>query len=89
MAGLSDFEGTAKLDYIEGDASQNGLLAALFGRQKLAVTLFPQQTTAGSGQNSFVGNAIITAADFDAKTELEGLSITLKGCAPGFTIVAQ
>ena len=67
-------------------AESNFLLNALFNRTKLAVTLFPEQV---SGQTSFVGNVIVTAADLDAKTELEGLSVTLKGCRPGFTIVAQ
>lgn len=86
MAGLADFEGTAKLDYIEGDSSQTYLLNALFNRTKLAVTLFPEQV---AGQASFVGNVIVTAADLDAKTELQGLSVTIKGCRPGFTIVAQ
>jgi hypothetical protein len=86
MQGLADFEGTAKFDYIEGDTSQNALMAAIFNRTPLAVTIFPEQA---AGQNSFVGNVRIFAADLDAKTELQGLSITMKGCRPGFTIVAQ
>lgn len=86
IAGMQDFEGTAKFDYIEGDAGQNALWAALFAGTPLAVTLFPEQVV---GQNSFVGTVIITGADLDAKTTLEGLSITMKGCRPGFTLVAQ
>ena len=90
MAGLLDAEVTAKFDYIEGDVSQNYLMNAYFTRAKLAVTLFPEETAAASGQNSFVGNVLIASIDFDSKTNaLEGLSVTLKQVAPGFSIVAQ
>jgi predicted secreted protein len=88
MAGLLDFEGTAKLDYIAGDTSQEYLLNAILNRTPLAITLFPFQGT-GSGVDSYNGSVIITDFKWDGKNnDLQGVSISLKG-AGAFTFTAQ
>ena len=88
MAGLNDFDGQADLDYIEGDASQQYLLNAVLNHTALQLTLFPTKVS-GSGANSFVGPAIITAWDWDGdNTKLQGASIKLSGNGP-FSVVAQ
>jgi predicted secreted protein len=88
MAGLNDFDGSAKLDYIAGDASQTYLLNAVINHTALSLTLLPVDD-AGSGVQSFVGPAIITAWKWDGKnTDLQGVQITLKGNGP-FSVVAQ
>jgi predicted secreted protein len=88
MAGLNDFDGSAKLDYIEGDSSQKYLLSAVMNHTPLRLTLLPIDA-AGSGAQSFVGPAIITAWKWDGKnTDLQGVQITLKGNGP-FSVVTQ
>ena len=88
MAGLNDFDGSAKLDYIAGDDSQTYLLNAVISHTALSLTLLPVDD-AGSGVQSFVGPAIITAWKWDGKnTDLQGVQITLKGNGP-FSVVAQ
>jgi hypothetical protein len=88
MAGLNDFEGSAKLDFIAGDASQTYLLNAVINHTPLNITLLPVES-AGSGVQSFVGSAIITGWDWDGKnTDLQGVQITLKGNGP-FSVVTQ
>jgi len=88
MAGLNDFDGSAKLDYIAGDNSQTYLLNAVLNHTSLNLTLLPTDV-AGSGVQSFVGPAIITAWKWDGKnTDLQGVQITLKGNGP-FSVVAQ
>jgi predicted secreted protein len=88
IPGLKEFQGSATLDYIEGDASQEYLLNAVFNSTPLLIILLPVDA-AGSGANSFVGPAVITAWDWDGEnTKLEGVDITLKGNGP-FTVVAQ
>jgi hypothetical protein len=60
----------------------------VFNSTPLLIILLPVDA-AGSGANSFVGPAVITAWDWDGEnTKLEGVDITLKGNGP-FTVVAQ
>jgi predicted secreted protein len=88
MMGLNDFDGSAKLDYIAGDASQEYLLQAVLNHTVLNVTLFPI-LAAGSGVDSYVGSAIITDFKWDGKNnDLQGVQVTLKGAGP-FSVVAQ
>jgi predicted secreted protein len=88
MAGLNDFEGSAKLDYIAGDASQAYLLNAVLNHTALNLILLPVDSTA-SGVQSFAGPAIITDWKWDGKnTDLQGVQISLKGNGP-FSVVAQ
>ncbi len=88
MAGLNDFEGSADLDYIEGDASQAYLLDAVLNHTALQLTLFPT-VVSGSGAKSFVGPAIIADWQWDGdNTKLQGVQVKLVGNGP-FTVVAQ
>lgn len=88
MAGLNDFDGSATLDYIEGDASQAYLLAAILNHSPLQLTLYPTKVS-GSGANSFVGPAVIESWDWDGdNTKLQGVEIKLSGNGP-FSVVAQ
>ena len=88
MAGLNDFEGSADLDYIEGDASQAYLLNAVLNHTAIQLTLLPT-VASGSGANSFVGPAIITAWDWSGdNTKLQDVSVKLAGNGP-FSVVAQ
>jgi predicted secreted protein len=83
MPGLLDFESTAKLDYIAGDATQEYLLGTA-----LTITLFPQQVDT-SGCDSYIGSVIMTDFKWDGKNnDLQGVSISLKG-AGAFTVVTQ
>jgi predicted secreted protein len=88
MYGLLDFSGTAKLDYIAGDASQEALLAAILNKTPLTITMFPTQSS-GSGVDSYIGPVVLGDFKWDGKnTDLQGVSITLKG-AGAFSVAAQ
>lgn len=88
MPGLLDFEGSATLDYILGDASQKYLLNAVLNQSTLTITLLPTDAS-GSGADSYVGPAIITDFKWNGKnTDLQGVSLTLVGGGP-FSVVAQ
>lgn len=88
LIGLLDFEGSAKLDYITGDTSQQALRSAILNSTPLAVTLFPE-IAVGSGEDSYVGSVIITDFKWDGKNnDLQGIQITMKGAGP-FTVNAQ
>lgn len=88
LLGLLDFEGSAKLDHISGDDSQKTLRDALLNSTVLNITLYPE-VSAASGEDSYVGTAIITDWKWDGKnTDLQGVQITLKGAGP-FTVTAQ
>jgi predicted secreted protein len=88
LAGLNDFSGSATLDFIAGDTSQQYLLNAVLNHTALTLTLYPV-VSAGSTVQSFVGSAIITDWKWNGKTtDLQGVQITLKGNGP-FSVVAQ
>jgi predicted secreted protein len=88
LLGLLDFEGSAKVDYIAGDASQTYLLNSILNSTTLSITMAPVLSP-GSGVASFVGPAIITDWKWDGKnTDLQGVQMTLKGAGP-FVVVAQ
>jgi len=86
LIGLLDFEGSAKLDYITGDTSQQALRSAILNSTPLAITLLPEVSI---GEDSYVGSVIITDFKWDGKnTDLQGIQITMKGAGP-FSIQAQ
>lgn len=88
MNGLLDFEGSAKLDHIAGDTSQQYLRTAMLTQAAVAILLLPE-IAVGSGEDSYSGSVIITDFKWDGKnTDLQGVSITMKGAGP-FTVVAQ
>ena len=88
IPGLLDFDCTAKLDYICGDASQQALRNAVLSQQNIVVTLLPVDA-AGSGAESWSGPATITDWKWDGKnTDLQGVQITLAGAGP-FSVVTQ
>lgn len=88
LIGLLDFSGSAKLDYITGDTSQNYLRTALLTSTVVDIVLLPESST-GSGEDSYVGSVIITDFKWDGKNnDLQGVSITMKGAGP-FTVIAQ
>lgn len=88
LIGLLDFEGSAKLDFIVGDVTQQALRTALLTSTPLNITLFPE-IAAASGEDSYVGSVIITDFKWDGKnTDLQSISISMKGAGP-FTVTAQ
>jgi predicted secreted protein len=88
MNGLLDFEGSAKLDYIAGDTSQQAIRSAMLSQTALTITLFPE-IAAASGEDSYQGLVIITDWKWDGKnTDLQGVTVTMKGAGP-FAVVAQ
>ncbi|MGA7887611.1 MAG: phage tail tube protein [Acidobacteriaceae bacterium] len=88
IPGLLDFDGSATLDYIEGDASQQSLRTSLLSQQLLTITLLPTDA-AGSGAASYAGPVQITDWKWSGKnTELQSVQITFAGAGP-FSVVAQ
>jgi predicted secreted protein len=88
MSGLLDFDGSAELDYIEGDASQAYLLSAVLNHTPLLLTLLPTMAS-GSGALSFVGPAIISSWDWSGdNAKLQDVAIKLAGNGP-FSPVIQ
>jgi predicted secreted protein len=88
MSGLNDFEGTATLDFIAGDASQAFLRNAVLSQTPLTLTLLPIDA-AGSGAESYTGPAIISDWKWSGKNaDLQSVQITLAGAGP-FSVVAQ
>lgn len=86
LLGLLDFEGTAKFDYITGDASQVALRDAILNSTPLDITILPEVM---AGEDSFTGSVIITDFKWDGKNnDLQGVNITMKGAGP-FTVTAQ
>lgn len=88
LLGLLDFEGSVKLDYIAGDASQEYLLQSILQSRILTIALLPVDS-AGSGVDSYVGTVIITDFKWSGKNnDLQSADITLKGAGP-FAVVTQ
>jgi predicted secreted protein len=88
LPGLLAFEGSAKLDYIAGDTSQQLLRAAVLNSTVLNIVLLPVDS-ASSGVESWAGTAIITDWKWDGKnTDLQGVQVTLTGAGP-FSVVTQ
>jgi predicted secreted protein len=86
MLGLLDFEGTAKLDFIMGDNTQQVLRDSLLNRTALPITLFPEQA---SGEDSYTGSVVITDFKWDGKNnDAQGVSISMKA-AGAFAVTAQ
>jgi hypothetical protein len=90
MSGLLDFSGTATVDYIAGDAGQEGFLNALLNRTALSIYLFPSYG-AGSGVDKYVGQVVIQSFKWSGKMkDLQSATISLKNAAnTGFTVAAQ
>lgn len=77
MNGLTEWTGTAKLDYITGDASQIAIRNAIINSTPMPLTFLPLQ---GAGYDEYSGTAIITSFKTGAKNaELEGIDITFDG----------
>ncbi len=88
-AGLLHFSGTAKLQFIEGDTTQQFLRSQLLAQAPFEITMFPEQTAAGTGEDAYQGSVIITDWSFDAKnTSLQDVTVTLEG-AGAFTVISQ
>lgn len=80
MYGLLEWSGTAKLDRIIGDTSQEDILNALLTSANVSMTLYPEQTAVGSGEDSYVGTAIITSfKNSAANTGIQGVDIAFEG----------
>ena len=89
QTGLLHFSGTAKLQFIEGDTTQQFLRSQLLANAPFLITMYPEQTAAGSGEDSYQGSVVITDWSWDAKnTSLQDVSVTLEG-AGAFTVVSQ
>ena len=88
LPGLTDFEGSATLDFIAGDASQEFLRTAVLSQTPLSLTLLPVDA-AGSGAESYYGTAIISDWKWSGKNaDLQSVQITLTGAGP-FSVAAQ
>ena len=86
MPGLLDFEGSAKFDYITGDASLASLRSAIFNSAILTIELYPEQVT---GEEAYSGTCMVSDFKWDGKmSSLQSASFTLKGAGP-FTIITQ
>lgn len=90
MLGMLDFTATAKLDYIAGDAGQEGFLAALLNRTPLQIYLFPLQGT-GSGVDVYAGTVVIPSYKWSGKMkDLQDATFSLANAAnTGFNVTAQ
>lgn len=90
MLGMLDFSGTAKCDYIAGDAGQEGFLQALLNQTPLQIYLFPKQGT-GSGVDQYVGQVVIPSYKWSGKMkDLQDATFSLANAAnTGFTVSAQ
>lgn len=88
MNGLKDFEGSATLDYIEGDTSQQYLFDSMMSGLALQITLYPTKAS-GSGARSYTGPIVITDFKWSGKnTDLQSSQLTLTGAGP-FSVAAQ
>ena len=82
MNGLLEFSGTAKLDYITGDASQQAFRNAILNSTPMAITLLPE-VLAASGIDEYSGTVIITDFGTDAKNnDLQPVNISFTGVGP-------
>jgi hypothetical protein len=90
MLGMLDFTATAKLDYIAGDAGQEGFLAALLNRTPLQIYLFPAQGT-GSGVDVYAGTVVIPSYKWSGKMkDLQDATFALANSSnTGFNVTAQ
>lgn len=90
MLGMLDFTATAKLDYIAGDAGQEGFLQAILNRTPLNVVLFPKQGT-GSGVDQYAGTVVISSFKWSGKMkDLQDATFSLANASnTGFTVTAQ
>ncbi len=87
-AGLLHFSGTAKLQFIEGDTTQQFLRSQLLAQAPFQITMYPE-VSAGSTEDAYQGSVIITDWSFDAKnTSLQDVTVTLEG-AGAFTLISQ
>ncbi len=89
MLGMLDFTATAKLDYIAGDAGQEGFLAALLNRTPLQTISSVQGT--GSGVDVYAGTVVIPSYKWSGKMkDLQDATFSLANAAnQGFTVTAQ
>jgi len=82
MPGLLEFSGTAKLDYITGDTTQQALRNAILNSTIMALTFLPVAAT-GSGADEYSGNVYITDFKTDAKNnDLQPIEISFTGVGP-------
>lgn len=90
ILGLLDFTATAKVDYIAGDAGQEGFLAALLNRTPVSIYVFPKQGT-GSGVDQYSGQVVIPSFKWSGKMkDLQDATFTLANAAnTGFTVTTQ
>jgi len=88
--GMLDFSATATVDYIAGDAGQEGFLAAVINRTPLNIYMFPAQGS-GSGVDQYYGQVVISSFKWSGKLkDLQNATISMKNAAnAGFTVAAQ
>jgi predicted secreted protein len=88
LPGLLEFSGSAKLDYITGDATQQALRSAILNSTNMALTFLPVASP-GSGIDEYSGTVIITDFKTGAKNnEIQPIDISFTGVGP-LTIGAQ
>lgn len=82
LPGLLEFSGTAKLDYITGDATQQALRNAILNSTNLALTFLPV-VNAGSGIDEYSGTVIITDFKTSANnSDIQPIDISFTGVGP-------
>lgn len=80
IPGLLSWSGTAKLDFFEGDAEIIMLRTAILNSTTIYVNMYHEMTAAGSGEEVYQGQAIITSCKLDGKNnDLQGVDISLEG----------
>jgi predicted secreted protein len=88
ILGLLEFTGTAKVDFIAGDASQQYILNSMLAGAAISITIAPVLAP-GSGVVSFVGPVIVSDWKWSGKNSgLQDATVTLDGNGP-FVLVIQ
>ncbi|WP_446744296.1 phage tail tube protein [Silvibacterium acidisoli] len=79
LPGLKEWSGTAKLDYITGDTSQQALRTAILTDEFMTLAFLPVVQT-GSGIDEYTGTCIITDFKTSANNnDLQPIDISFSG----------
>jgi predicted secreted protein len=88
LNGLASFSGSAKLDYVTGDSTQQAIRSAIMTATPIAITIMPK-VDPDSGIDEYEGTVIITSFKTSgANNNLQGIDITFEGVG-ALTVGAQ
>ena len=89
MTGMLTWTASVKGVFLDGEATQANLLAALVAGNAVNCEFFPQIAAAGSGYSSYQGLGSITGFSLGAKmNDVQTVDITIEGFGP-LALVAQ